>query len=319
MKAIVYTQYGPPEVLQLKEVEKPDPKENEVLVKVYATTVNRTDCAILRAKPFIMRFFMGMFKPKKTIMGTTFAGEIEAVGKEVTSFSVGDRVFGFNDSVLSSYAEYMVISEDNFFMTIPDEISYKQAAASIEGEHYANNFLNKVEIKVGDKVLVNGASGAIGSGVVQLLKSMKVDITAVTNTKNIALAKSLGANKVIDYTKEDFTKENVQYDFVFDAVGKSSFGKCKPIIKPKGVYISSELGYMSQNIFFSLFTPLFGGKKVKFPMPIDIKESLLVVKKLMEEGNHKAVIDREYPLEQIADAFRYVETGEKTGNVVITL
>ncbi|PCJ97201.1 MAG: NAD(P)-dependent alcohol dehydrogenase [Flavobacteriaceae bacterium] len=319
MKAVVYTQYGPPEVLQLKEVAQPIPNKNEVLVRVHATTVNRTDCAILSAKPFIMRFFIGLFTPKKSIMGTTFAGEIEAVGKDVTSFSVGDRVFGFNDGVLSSYAEYMVIAEDNYFVTIPDDISYEHAAASIEGEHYAYNFINKAAIKEGDIILVNGASGAIGAGMVQLLQVMKVDITAVTNTKNMALATSLGANRVIDYTKEDFTKENQQYDYIFDTVGKNSFGKCKPILKPKGIYISSELGPWSQNIFYSLFTPMFGGKKVKFPLPIDINDSLQVVKNLMEAGEHKAVIDRKYPLEEIAAAFRYVATGEKTGNVVITL
>jgi len=325
MKAIVYTQYGPPDVLQRKEVEKPVPDDNEILVRVRATTVNRTDCANLRAKPFIMRFSMGLFNPKNQILGTEFAGDVETVGKAVTSFKAGDKVFGFDDSGLRSYAEYMVISEDKALSVVPKGITYEQAAACIEGAHYAYNFINKVDLKSGHKVLVNGASGGIGSAMVQLLKYFGAGITAVCNTKNIELVKSLGAGKVIDYTKEDFTKENEVYDFVFDCVGKSSFGKCKPLLKPGGVYISSELGWMVQNLFFALVTALFGslpgqaGKKVKFPYPPDIKRSILLVKKLIEEGKFKPVIDRSYPLEQIANAFRYVEKGQKTGNVVITL
>jgi len=325
MKAVVYTQYGPPEVLQLKEVEKPLPEENEVLVKVRAATVNRTDCANLTAKPFIMRFSLGLFKPKKKIMGTEFAGDIEAAGKAVTSFKVGDKVFGFDDSGIGSYAEYMVISEDKALITIPKDITYEQAAACVEGTHYAYNFINKVDLKSEDKVLVNGASGGIGSAMVQLLKYFGADVTAVCNTKNIELVQSLGASKIFDYTKEDFTKDDMKYDFVFDAVGKSSYGKCKALLKPGGVYISSELGWMVQNLFFSLISAIFGslpgqaGKKVKFPYPPNIMRSVILIKKLMEEGKFKPVIDRSYPLGEIAEAFRYVLKGQKTGNVVITL
>lgn len=325
MKAIVYKKYGPPSVLQFTEVEKPTPSDNEVLVRVRATTVNRTDCANLRAKPFIMRFFMGLFKPKNPILGTEFAGDIEVVGNGVTSLKIGDKVFGFDDSGLSSYAEYLVISEDKALTTMPKNITYKQAAASIEGAHYAHNFINKVDLKNGSKVMVNGASGGIGSATVQLLKYFDADITAVCNTKNIELVKSLGANKVIDYTIEDFTNDNEKYDFVIDSVGKSSFGKCKSILKSGGVYMSSELGWMAQNLFFALITAIFGSlpgqarKRVKFPYPPNIKRSVLLIKKLIEEGSFKAVIDRKYPLEQIPEAFRYVEKGQKTGNVVITL
>jgi len=325
MKAVVYTQYGPPEVLQLKEVEKPLPEENEVLVKVRAATVNRTDCANLTAKPFIMRFSLGLFKPKKKIMGTEFAGDIEAAGKAVTSFKVGDKVFGFDDSGIGSYAEYMVISEDKALITIPKDITYEQAAACVEGTHYAYNFINKVDLKSEDKVLVNGASGGIGSAMVQLLKYFGADVTAVCNTKNIELVQSLGASKIFDYTKEDFTKDDMKYDFVFDAVGKSSYGKCKALLKPGGVYISSELGWMVQNLFFSLISAIFGslpgqaGKKVKFPYPPNIMRSVILIKKLMEEGKFKPVIDRSYPLREVAEAFRYVLKGQKTGNVVITL
>jgi NADPH:quinone reductase-like Zn-dependent oxidoreductase len=325
MKAIVYNKYGPPDVLHLQEEDKPVPGNREVLVKVMATTVNRTDCANLTAKPFIMRFMLGFFKPKKVIPGTEFSGKIEAIGNEVTSFKVGDSIFGFDDSVLSSYAEYLTIPEDKGITTMPESISFEQAAASSEGLHYAYNFINKVDLKRGHNVLVNGASGGIGTATVQLLKYFGAQITAVCNTKNIDLVKNLGANKVIDYTMEDFTKDDQLYDFVFDSVGKSSFGKCKRLLKPGGVYISSELGYMAQNLFFALITAIFGkmpgqsGKKVKFPYPPDIKRSVLLSKKLIEEGKYEPVIDRYYQLEKIADAFRYVEKGQKTGNVVIRI
>ncbi len=323
MKAIVCTKYGPPDVLQLKEVARPIPKDNEVLIKIHATTVNRTDCGILRAKPFILRFFTGLIRPKNPILGTEFAGKIEAVGKNVTSFKVDDKVFGFDDQGLGSHAEYMAISEDSALTTIPSNMTYEQAAASSEGAHYAYNFIKKVNLKSGQKVLVNGATGAIGSAAVQLLKYFGVYVTAVSSTKNIELVRSLGADKVIDYTKEDFTKDEEKYDFVFDAVGKSSFAKCKQLLKPGGVYISSDLGYMAQNVFLPLITPIIkpmiGNKKTVFPIPKDIRGSILFIKKLIEEGKFKAVIDREYPLEQVVEAYRYVEARHKTGNVVITV
>lgn len=320
MKAIVNTVYGSPDVLKLQELEKPVPKDNEVLIRVYATTVNRTDCAILRARLFIMRLFTGLRKPKRTTPGTDFAGKIEAVGKDVTSLKVGDKVFGFNDLGLSSHAQYMILPEEKGIATIPENITYAEAAASIEGAHYAYNFINKIELKKGEKVLVNGASGAIGSAAVQLLKYYGAHVTAVCDTRNIEVVKSIGADRVIDFTKEDFTAEpNEKYHYVFDAVGKSSFAKCRPLLEAGGVYISSELGSMAQNPFLALITPFGGNKKVIFPIPSDIRKSVLLVKKLLEEGKYKSVIDRTYSLENIADAFRYVETGQKTGNVVITV
>jgi len=322
MKAIVYQKYGSPDVLQLKEVEKPVPKDNEVLIKVYATTVNRTDSATIRAIPFFARLVTGLFKPKKQIPGTEFAGKIEEIGKNVTSLKIGDKVFGFDDQGSESHAQYMTISE-NKAITIPKNITYEQAAASTEGAHYAYNFINKINIKSGQKVLVNGATGAIGSAAVQLLKYFDVNVTAVCNTKNIELVKSLGANKVIDYTKEDFTKNREKYIFVFDTVGKSSFAKCKSLLQSGGIYISSDLGYMAQNIFLPLITsiikPMIGNKKTIFPMPTDIRGSLLLVKKLIEKGKFKAVIDRKYSLDEIVEAYRYVQKGHKTGNVVITM
>jgi len=322
MKAIVYEKYGPPDVLELKEVEKPIPRDNEVLIKVYATTVNRTDTATIKAKPFFARFLTGMFKPKKQIPGTEFAGKIEEIGKDVKSLKVGDKVFGFNGLGSGSHAQYMTISEDKA-ITIPENTTYEQAAASTEGAHYAYNSIKNAKIKSGQKALVYGATGAIGSAAVQLLKYFDVYVTAVCNTKNIELVKSLGADKVIDYTKEDFTKDEEKYSFVFDAVGKSSFAKCKPLLQPGGVYISSDLGYMAQNVVLPLITPIIkpmiGNKKTVSPFPTDIRGSILLIKDLVAQGKFKTVIDRRYPLEQIVEAYKYVEKGQKTGNVVITL
>jgi len=319
MKASIYTQYGSPDVLTIKEIATPIPNDTEVLVKVYASTVNRTDCAMLRAKPFIMRFMTGLLKPKRPTLGTDFAGRIEAVGKAVTSFKPGDRVYGFDDMGLSSHAQYLTIAETKALSVMPENLSYEAAAASCEGAHYAYNFVNKVGLKSGQRVLINGASGAIGSAAVQILKHFELDITAVCNTQSMALLRPLGADQVIDYTKEDFTKMAGQYDYIFDAVGKSSFSKCKPLLKSRGIYISSELGWMAQNLFLALLTPLFGGKKVIFPIPVDVKGSMLFIKKLIELNQFKAIIDRQYALEQIAAAFTYVESGQKTGNVVIVV
>ncbi len=320
MKAISHTEYGSPDVLKLSVTDKPIPDNKEVLIRVYATTVNRTDCAMLSATPFIMRFFTGLLRPKNTISGTDFAGIVEAVGKDVTTLRIGERVFGFDDSGISSHAEFMTLSEDKAIAGIPDNITFEQAAASIEGAHYAFNMINKVALKSGQKVLVNGASGAIGSSAVQLLSYYGARITAVCNTKNIELVKSLGAERVIDFTKEEFiAASNEKYQFIFDTVGKSSFTKCKPLLNSGGVYISSEPGSMVQNPVLALLTPLAGNKKVVFPIPFNIKKSVLLIKKLFEEGKFQAVIDRTYPLEDIAEAYRYVMTGQKTGSVVIRI
>lgn len=287
------------------------------MVRVEAATVNRTDCAMLRANPFIMRFVVGLFTPKKATLGTDFSGQIEAIGKDVQNFRVGDRVFGFDDSGLESHAEFLTISADKAVIHIPEGLSYAQAAASAEGFHYANNIVNKVDIKTGDTILVNGATGAIGSATVQILASMGAEVIAVCHGKDRELVTSLGARRVIDYSQEDFTQEDQLYAYVFDTVGKSSFGACKPLLKDKGVYISSELGWMAENAFFALITPLFGKKKVIFPIPTDPKASLRFVSELIQQGKFTAVIDRTYSLAQIPDAFSYVEKGQKIGNVVI--
>lgn len=327
MKAVIYTKYGTTDVLKVKEIDKPIPKDNEVLVKVYTTTVNRTDNATIKGIPFFARLITGLFRPKKQTPGTEFAGKIEEIGENVSSLKIGDNVFGFNDQGSESQAEYLTISED-YVLTMPKNISFSQAAASIEGAHYAYNAINKTNIENGQKVLVNGATGGIGSAAVQLLKHFNVNVTAVCSTKNVELVKSLGADKVIDYSKEDFTKQKFttseqKYNIVFDAVGKSSFFKCNRLLKSGGIYVSTDLGYMAQNIFLPTITPiikpLIGNKKTIFPMPLDIPRSLRLIKNLIEQGKFKAIIDREYPFENIIDAYKYVEKGHKKGNVVITL
>jgi NADPH:quinone reductase-like Zn-dependent oxidoreductase len=319
MKAAIRTKYGSPEILAIKDIEKPAPGDNEVLIKVYAATVNRTDCAVLSGKPFIMRFFTGLFKPNSPITGTDFAGEIEEAGKKVVSYQTGDRVFGFFDNGLGSHAQYMTLRKDKPLALIPENLNYEQAAASLEGAHYAHNFIKKVDLKSGQKVLVNGATGAIGTAAVQFLKDFGLYITGVCNTKNIELVKSLGADKIIDYENQDFTQDDEKYDFVFDAVGKSTFSKCKPLLQPHGTYISSELGPRNENPLLALITPLSGGKKVKFPFPADIKGSIAFVKDLIEREKFRPVIDRVYSLDKIAEAFDYVASGQKTGNVVVTM
>ncbi|WP_341227141.1 NAD(P)-dependent alcohol dehydrogenase [uncultured Arcticibacterium sp.] len=319
MKAIKWLKYGEPEHLKLEEITKPIPKENEVLIKVKAASVNRTDCAIFYGKPFFMRFMTGLFKPKNMILGTEFSGIIEGVGNGINDFKVGDAVFGLNSNGLKSHAEYLVLSEKEAFTKKPSQLTFEEAAACTEGAHYGLNFLNKIELKPGDKVLVNGATGGIGSATLQLAKYFGAEVTAVGNTKNLELLKSLGADNVINYETEDFTKLDTAFDFIFDAVGKSTFFKCKPLLKPKGVYISSELGPWSQNIFLPIIGKFSSGKKVKFPLPLNIKESVMLVKKLMESGQMKPVIDRVYPIEKVGEAFTYVFAGQKTGNVAIKI
>ncbi|WP_425237486.1 NAD(P)-dependent alcohol dehydrogenase [Ulvibacterium sp.] len=318
MKAAVRRNYGPPEGILIEDLEKPVPKDNEVLVRVKATTVNRTDCANLRAKPFIMRFVLGFLKPKKIILGTDFAGDVVATGKNIKYFHIGDRVFGFNDTGVQSQAEYLTLAENGSLFSIPDAISYEQAAASLEGAHYAYTFVHKVNIQSGQRILINGATGAIGSALLQFVRQYDVHITATCNTRNIELVESLGADKTYDYTQEDFTKDTEKYDFVFDAVGKSTYGKCKPLLKREGVYISSELGSYSQNVFFALLTSIAGKKKVIFPIPYPTQETIPYIIDLLKTKKFSPVIDREYSLHEIAQAYEYVLTGEKTGNVIIT-
>ena len=319
MKAAVYTHYGPPEIVHLAEVDKPVAKDNEVLIKISASTVNRTDCGFRSANYFIVRFWSGLIRPKNPVLGCEFAGVIEAIGKNVTLFKPGDKVFGYNDTKFGGHAEYMTMAEDDSLTTMPENISFNEAAAITEGAHYALCDIRAAKIGAGQQVLINGATGAIGSAAVQLVKHLGAGVTAVCDTKNTGLVQSLGADVVIDYLNEDFTTLNTRFDVVFDAVGKSSFRKCLPLLKKGGIYMSTELGYMAQNPFLALITPLFGGKKLLFPMPSISKKDVEFLKELVANGRFRPVIDRSYPLEQIIEAHRYVETGMKTGNVVITI
>lgn len=318
MKAITRTQYGGPNVLSIQEVARPTPKPKELLIRVHATTVNRTDSGLLTGKPLVIRLFVGLRSPNHKIGGTDFAGEVVGVGSEVSNFAVGDRVWGFNDEGLQSHAEYTVIKENAAVAKIPDGVSYDHAAASAEGAHYALNFINKVKIKSDDKVLVNGATGAIGSAAVQILKYYNCQVTAVANTKNMELIKSLGADKVYNWETEDFTQDEERYDFVCDSVGKNTFGKCKRLLKDKGIYVSSELGPGGENIYLPLLT-LFSKKQVKFPLPMNTRRSVLFINRLMKEGKFKSVIDRHYEMTEIAEAYEYVMSGQKTGNVILKI
>lgn len=319
MKAAIYSQYGRPEVVRLAEIEKPVAKDNEVLIKVSASTVNRTDCGFRSANYFIVRFWSGLIRPRNPVLGCEFAGVIEAIGKNVTLFKPGDKVFGYNDTKFGGHAEYMTMAEDDSLTTLPENISFNEAAAITEGAHYALCDIRAAKISAGQQILINGATGAIGSAAVQLIKHLGAGVTAVCDTKNTELVKSLGAEVVIDYLKQDFTQLNARFDVVFDAVGKSSFRKCLPLLKKRGIYMSTELGFMSQNPFLALITPLFGGKKLLFPIPEISKKDVEFLKELVANRRFRPVIDRSYPLEQVVEAYRYVETGMKTGNVIITI
>jgi NADPH:quinone reductase-like Zn-dependent oxidoreductase len=319
MKAAVNKVYGPPEVVKIMEVDKPVPKDNEILIKVFASTVNRTDCGFRSANYFVVRFFSGLFNPKFRSLGNEFAGVVEEAGRNVKSFKVGDRVFGYNDSSFGSHSEYTTIGEDEVVALIPVKLAFEEAAPIVEGAHYALCNIRAAKVIPGQNVLVNGATGAIGSAAVQLLKYFGANVTAVCNTKNMELVKSIGADFIIDYIQADFTKTDQKFDFIFDAVGKSSFGKCKPLLNKNGIYISTELGKNCENIFLALTTPIFSNKKLLFPLPSINREDVIFLKELVETGKYKPVIDRRYPLEEIVEAYKYVETGQKTGNVVITV
>lgn len=320
MKAAVRSKYGLPGDLSIQELEIPTPKDNEVLIKVHATTANRTDCHVLSGRPFFMRLFTGLFKPRLSIIGSDFTGQIESVGSTVQSFKAGDKIMGFGGVFgCGSHAQYFTLPETkakNAMIIMPGNLTYDQAAACLEGAFYAGCSILRLSPKAGQKALVYGATGAIGSSYVQFLKYHNVYVTAVCGGEHGELIKSLGADKVIDYKREDFTKDTEKYDYVFDSVNKTGFFKCKPLLKKKGIYASSG-GF--EYLILDFVTSIFGGKKVVFHPPKDVPGTLGFIKGLIEKGSFKPVIDRKYPLEKIAEAFTYVATGQKTGNVIITM
>lgn len=318
MHAIIRSRYGGPDVLDLKDIPEPTPKKHEVLVRVHTCTVNRTDCGVLWGAPYIFRFFVGWPRPP-AVLGTDFAGEVVQVGSAVTRFQPGDRVFGFNDNGAGSYAELMTFPETGGITTIPEGISYETAAASAEGAHYAYNYLRKLHMGGGHKIMLNGGTGAIGSAAMQMLKYRGATVVATAPTGHLEQVKALGADRVIDYQQEDFTQDDDRYHFVFDAVGKSSFGQCKRLLLPQGYYTSSELGPHAENPLRALLAPLQSGKKVAFPTPSDTPQSLAYVRELLAQKAFRPLIDRRYPMTQVAEAFTYVNSGQKIGNVLLEI
>ncbi len=324
MKAVVYDRYGPPDVLRLDEVERPVPKEDEVLVKVHAAAVTRADCATREANrrsgfalSLISRLISGVRRPKQRILGTELAGEVAAIGAAVNEFAVGDRVFGTSGFRFGAHAEFISMRESARIAHMPAGMSFEEAAAICDGGLNALWCLRLAALRRGQRILVYGASGAIGTAAVQLAKYFGADVTAVSSTKNLELIRSLGADRVIDYTQEDFTKNGQTYDVIFDAVGKHSFARCKGSLGRGGSYLATD---GLRNLVLALWTSRVGDKKVLFSIPPRYtKQDVVFLKELIEAGRYRAVIDRCYPLEDVIDATRYVETERKTGNVVLTI
>jgi NADPH:quinone reductase-like Zn-dependent oxidoreductase len=316
VKAVVYDRYGPPDVLRLEEVERPAPREDEVLVRVRASTVNRTDCGLRGAEFFVSRFFTGLRRPKQRIPGIELAGEVEAVGAAVTEFEVGNEVFGVKSG---AHAEYVCIRESGPLAHKPAGLSFEEAAAVCDGAALALACLRKAGPLEGRSVVVYGASGSVGTAGVQLAKHFGAEVTAVCNTKNLELVRSLGADAVIDYTQDDFTRNGKAYDVVFDAVGKHSFRRSRRSLRPGGTFVSTDLGYLCHLPLLALATRWLGSKKVRLGVTRYSKEDVQLLQQLLEAGEYRAVIDRRYPLEDVVEAARYVETGQKTGNVVLVV
>lgn len=323
MKAIVCSKYGSPEVLQLKEMKKPLPGDNEVLIKVVAASVTAADGMIRRGTPFYGRFFLGLMRPKYPIPGTGFAGEVEAVGENVSRFKKGDAVFGETGLVFSAHAEYVCLSEESVMATLPGNMSYEEAAPVCDGALTSWSFLKDIgNIRSGQRVLIYGASGSLGSAAVQIARHFGADVTGVCSTANVDMVKSLGADQVIDYTRKDFTKNSQTYDIIYDTVGKSSFSRCKASLTQSGVYLSPVLSLSL--LLQMLLTAKIGSKKAKFSATgirpaAELRVLLDELKETIEAGKIKSIIDRRYRIEQVADAHRYIDTGRKKGNVVLAM
>ncbi|WP_455222732.1 NAD(P)-dependent alcohol dehydrogenase [Kaarinaea lacus] len=317
MKTIVYTKFGPPEVLHFKEVDKPAPKDNEVLIKIFTTTVTAGDWRLRKGDPFAARLFAGPFTPKNPVLGHEFAGEIESTGKAVKLFNEGDQVFGSTGLESGAYSEYICLPEAGLIAIKPTNITFEEAAAVPVGASTALYFLKKGNIQSGQKVLIYGASGSVGTFAVQLAKHFGAEVAGVCSTSNIELVKSLGADTVIDYTREDFIKSGQVYDLIFDAIGKTSFSRCKHMLVKNGIYVTTAVNLSL--IFQSLITSIMSSRKLVIGIASQSTDVLDFLKALVEEDEIKPVIDRSYPMEQIVEAHSYVESGHKKGNVVITL
>ncbi len=321
MKAILTTGYGSPEVFRVDNVAKPTAKPNEILVRVHASSVTKADTMMRTGKPYIGRLMLGITKPKNPIWGTGFAGVVEAVGLGITRFKVGDKVFGENIGTFGTYAEYVAVAEDGIVAHLPQNLPYEEAAGMGDGGITSLNFLSNLgNVKSGDKVLINGASGALGTAAVQIAKHFDAEVTGVCSTKNVSLVWELGADHVIDYTQEDFTENKNSYDLIYDTVGMRSFADCRGALTENGIYASPVLGMpLLRDV---MITSVFGTKKAKFSAtgtlpPREIKRLLSLLIDIVEAGHFKGIVDRAYPLDKVVDAHKYIDKGHKIGNVVL--
>jgi NADPH:quinone reductase-like Zn-dependent oxidoreductase len=314
MKAVVQDRYGAPEVLHVEDVERPVPKDDEVLIRVRATTVTQTDTHLRRARPVFWRLLLGVRRPRRRILGVELAGEVEAVGPAVTEFKVGDDVFGTN--WFGAHAEFICLRESAALAHKPAGMSFEEAAAVCDGAMQALATLRAADVQKGQRIVIYGASGSVGTAAVQLAKAIGAHVTAVCGTRNVELVRSLGADEVVDYLAEDFTKNGRTYDAIIDAVGKYSFRRGRHSLKPGGIYVATD---GLRNLFWALWTWRIGNKRLKFVGGRKAKKDVVFVKELFEAGKFRAVIDRRYPMEQVVDAHRYVETWHKAGNVVLTI
>lgn len=319
MRAARRLRYGLPEVIQVDDIPTPTPGAGEVLVRVHATTVSRTDCALLEAKPFFMRAMIGLRAPKLVTLGTDFAGTVDATGPGVTRFHTGDRVWGIEDLGAGSQAQWMLLREDKALAIMPANIAFVDAVACIEGAWYAHSVVERVGGVKDTRVLIYGAAGAIGSALLQLCVHGGANVTAVADAKHLELLRTLGAARVLDRGLRDFTQDDQLYDFVFDAVGKSTFSRCRRLLGPRGVYVSTDLGPGGQNLLLPLLSPALRGQRVVFPLPVDRGAFLAFMGTLVAAKQFLPVIDRTYPLEQVGEAYAYVRSGQKTGCVVLQI
>ena len=316
MRAVVHDRYGPPEVLRIEEVATPVPERDEVLIRIHATTVNRTDTGLRSADVFASRFVTGLRRPRRRVLGTEFAGDVQAAGADVTGFDVGDSVFGIKPWKFGAHAEFICMRAGATVAHMPAGATFEEAAAVCDGAILALGCLRPTGLRAGRTILVYGAAGSIGSAGVQLAKYLDAHVTAVCPTKDFELVRSLGADEVIDHTHEDFTKNGATYDVIFDAVGKLTFRRCRRSLKPSGFYLATD-GFL--NLPLAVLSRL-GRQRIVFPIPPRYRrEDVIFLKGLIEARRYRAVIDRVYPMEQVVEATRYVETGQKTGNVVLTV